>query len=275
MGDDRADRGALTGGLPYNRVGSGLPVVVLQGLTFENRAQKRLESRFTLGPYRRLAEHRTVWVVNRRPGLARGTTLSDMAADYARMIRAEFEPPVDVIGLSSGGSIAFYLAAEHPDLVRRLVIQDCGCRATDWSRDWGREVARDAEAHDWRAVSRRFMRTVQPDNALGRTVAWLFSPLMAMNAPDDPTDMVTLLEAEADFDFTDRLAEIEVPTLVACGELDPFSGAELAHETASGLPNGGAVVYESRRHGVRGKAFERDLVAFLDPAAPFQQSTNH
>mgnify|MGYP001826832530 CR=1 FL=1 len=255
--------GTLAGGLPFNRIGEGPPVVVLQGLTFENRAQKGVEARFTLGLYRRLGEHRSVWVVNRRPGLARGVTLSDLAADYAATIRAEFEPPVDVIGLSSGGSIAFYLAAEHPELVHRLVIQDCACRQTDRWREWCRDVVRMAEAGDWRGVSGSFMREVQPDNAFGRTVVGLFSPLMARSAPADPTDMIALLEAEADLDFTDRLAEIQAPTLVVCGELDPFSGADLARETAAGIPDGRAIVYEGKRHGVRGKAFERDLVEFL------------
>jgi pimeloyl-ACP methyl ester carboxylesterase len=75
--------------------------------------------------------------------------------------------------------------------------------------------------------------------------------------------MITLLEAEDAHDFSPRLGQIKASTLVACGELDPFSGAALARETAAGLPHGRAAVYEGRRHGVRGKAFEQDLVDFL------------
>jgi pimeloyl-ACP methyl ester carboxylesterase len=253
----------LAGGLPFNRIGSGPAVVALQGLMFENRALSGFEARFMLGPYRPLAERRSFYVVNRRPGLPAGSTLGDMAADYAAMIGEEFEPPVDVVGISSGGSIAFYLAAEHPEVVRRLVIQDCGCRLTENGRAWQREAARLAEAGDWRGVSRLMMGAVWPDDPLGRTMAWLFSPLMAMSAPDDPSDMIALIEAEDAHDFTSRLPEIAAPTLVACGELDPFSGAALAQETAAGIPDGRAIVYAGRRHGIRGKAFERDLVEFL------------
>lgn len=259
----RATRGTLSGGLPFNRIGSGPPVVVLQGLTFENRALTGFETRFALAPYRGLAEHRSVYVVNRRPGMALGTTLGQMAAQYAAMIRIEFEPPVDVIGLSSGGSIAVYLAAEHPRLVRRLVLQDCGCRTTERARAWGRDVVRLAEQGRWRAVSRAMIRAVQPDNLAGRAAAHLFAPLMALNAPADATDMVALIEAEDGHDFCSRLGLISAPTLVACGELDPFSGAELARETAAGLPRGRAVVYQGQRHGVRGAAFEQELVDFL------------
>ena len=189
--------------------------------------------------------------------------MSDMAADYAATIGAEFEPPVDVIGISSGGSIAFHLAAEHPQLVRRLVIQDGGCRQTETGRQWQCEVARLARAGRWRAVAEQMIRVVQPDNAAGHAAARLFSPLMAMSAPDDASDMIALVEAEDAFDFSERLGEIAAPTLVACGELDPFSGAQLARETAAGLADGRAIVYEGRRHGVRGDAFGRDLVEFL------------
>ncbi len=255
--------GVLSGGLPFNAIGEGRPVIVLQGLTLENRALSRMETGFGLGRFRALAERRRVYLVNRRPGMARDTSLSDMAADYAAMIEAEFEPPVDVIGLSAGGSIAFYLAAEHPQLVRALVLQDCGPRLTEAGRRFARTIGPMAEAGDWRGVSRIILEQVQPNNVLGRAAAWLFAPLMARNAPVDPTDMLALLEAEDRHDFTPRLHEIEVPTLVLSGELDPFCGAAMAQETAAALPNGRAIVYAGQRHGVRGAALESDLVEFL------------
>lgn len=85
MGESWADRGVLAGGLPFNRIGDGHPVVVLQGLTFENRALSGLEVRFTMAPYRRLARARTVYVVNRRSGMAQGTSLRTTSRrDWAR-----------------------------------------------------------------------------------------------------------------------------------------------------------------------------------------------
>ena len=261
-GTDEAP-GELSGGLPYNALGSGPPALVLQGLTFENRALRGLELRFGLGAYRSLARHRRVYVVNRRPGMARGTSLSEMADDYAVAIKDDFEPPIDVIGLSSGSSIAFYLAAEHPQLVRRLVIQDGAPRPTDAARAFAHKVGTLAEAGEWRSVSRTFIELVQPDNAIGRLAARLFAPLMARDAPVDATDMLALLEAEERHDFTPRLGEIKAPTLVLSGELDPFCGEALARETATGIPDGRAAVYPGMRHGVRGAAVERDLVQFL------------
>ena len=263
MSTARPSSGTLSGGLPFNRIGRGPAVVALQGLMFENRALSGTEARFVLRPYGPLAEHRAFYLVNRRPGLPRGSTLSDMAADYAAMIRAEFEGAVDVIGISSGGSIAFHLAAEHPDVVRRLVIQDCGCRQTASGRAWQAEAGRLATAGRWRELSQMMIATVQPDNALGRAMAWLFSPLMAWSAPDDPSDMVGLIDAEDSFDFTGRLGEIAAPTLIACGELDPFCTPDVVRQTADGIVGARLIVYPGRRHGVRGKRFERELADFL------------
>ena len=45
-----------------------------------------------------------------------------MAADYTAMIETELVPPIDVIGVSTGGTVALQLAADGPDLLRRLVI---------------------------------------------------------------------------------------------------------------------------------------------------------
>ena len=111
--------GHFRSGLPYNRLGHGpRPLVVVQGLTFENKPQPGMATWM----YRFLGKDYTVFSVLRRPGLPQGYTLADMAGDYAAMIREEFGGPVDVIGISTGGSIVQPLAADHPDVVRRLVI---------------------------------------------------------------------------------------------------------------------------------------------------------
>ena len=114
-----ANAGYFRSRLPYNRFGHGpRTLVIFQGLMFENKPQSGL----TFGMYNFLREDYTAYSVLRRPGLPSGHTLGDMAGDYAAMIRDEFGGPVDVIGVSTGGSIVQHFAADHPHLVRRLVI---------------------------------------------------------------------------------------------------------------------------------------------------------
>lgn len=76
--------------------------------------------------------------------------------DVARVIRAEADAPVDLVGQSMGGHTAMLVAAEHPQLVRRVVLLEVdeggGSRAdheamADYFRSWPVPFAdRDAAA---------------------------------------------------------------------------------------------------------------------------------
>jgi pimeloyl-ACP methyl ester carboxylesterase len=96
-----------------------------------------------------VAEHRTVYVTSRKPGLAPGTTMADIAADYAAAIGEEFGGPVAFHGTPTGGAIGLPLAIGYPQLVRRLVLAAAACAchhraATCWPRSptWPRRVTR-------------------------------------------------------------------------------------------------------------------------------------
>lgn len=123
MTQSQKTAGYFRSGLPYNRLGRGpRTLVVFQGLLFENKPLTGLSARLMLSTYNFLLKDYTTYVVTRKPGLPDGYSMQDMADDYAAMIRKEFGEPVDVIGTSTGGSIAQHFAADHPDLVRRLVL---------------------------------------------------------------------------------------------------------------------------------------------------------
>jgi pimeloyl-ACP methyl ester carboxylesterase len=49
-------------------------------------------------------------------------SMAALAAEHADALREAFAEPVDLLGMSTGGSIAQQLAAEHPRVVRRLVL---------------------------------------------------------------------------------------------------------------------------------------------------------
>ena len=72
------------------------------------------------------ATNAEVFYVNRRPGMAPGTTMAEIAAVHAAAIRDAFGGAVNLLGMSTGGSIAQQIAAEHPDVVSRLVLVSTG-----------------------------------------------------------------------------------------------------------------------------------------------------
>jgi len=111
--------GTFRSGLPYNRWGYGPRIlVVFQGLVFENKPLSGLMLPLFADMYTFLFldQDYTTYIVPRKPGLPVGYSMQDMSDDYAAMIMDKFGGPVDVIGVSTGGSIAHTLPPTIPTL---------------------------------------------------------------------------------------------------------------------------------------------------------------
>lgn len=265
MTPSKATTGYFRSGLPYVRSGNGANVlIVFQGLVFENKPSPGPMAR----AYSFLEEDYTIYLVGRKPGLPPGYSLQDMADDYAAMIREEFGAPVDVIGESTGGSIAHYFAADHPDLLRRLVLHSTAYTLGSAGKAVQLRLRNLARQRRWRAAYAAIFGFMLPQHGvmgvLSRLVVWLGSLVAGtFFAPQDPSDLVVTIEAEDTFDFRDRLAEITAPTLVVAGDQDPFYPPELIRKTAAGIPHARLILYEGKGHGAAGKQFSRDVLAFL------------
>jgi hypothetical protein len=89
--------------LPHARIPGGpKTLVILEGLTLENKAPTGRALRLLRWAHQRYTGDYTVYQVARRPGLPAGHTTRDMADDYASWMGGRFEGPVDVIGFSTG-----------------------------------------------------------------------------------------------------------------------------------------------------------------------------
>jgi pimeloyl-ACP methyl ester carboxylesterase len=266
----KVSSGYFHNGLPFNRFGHGpRNLVVFQGLMFENKPLSGLTAFVMSRMYRFLASEFNVYIVTRRPGVPDGYTLTDMSDDYAEMIEQEFGGPVDVIGTSTGGSIAQHFAADHPTLVRRLVLHSSAYVLNEAARASQMRMGRLAQQHDWMAVSAESIRLVVPQDRWFTGIAiWLGSLVLSLTAPKDPSDLIATVEAEDKHDFKDRLREITAPTLVAAGADDPFYSEALFRETAEHIPHARLILYPGMGHPASGKQFGRDVLAFLDEEMP-------
>ncbi len=162
---------------------------------------------------RPFAESRRVIYTNRRKHLRRGMTMADLADEHADAIRALRAGPVDVAGISTGGSIAQQLAADHPDLVARLVLLSTACRLSPDSRILQRRVAarvrRGARRH---ALAVMMAGIVPPGRGqLPAAVLARLAPSRLVPGADDLADMATTIEAEDAFDLAARRASIRAP----------------------------------------------------------------
>lgn len=258
--------GTLRGGMPYLRVGSGEPLVFIPGLLPRNEAPVGIARTIFAAELEPYAGSRRVWWINRRPGLAPDATMADLARDYAEALRGQFGRPVDVVGVSTGGSIALQLAADHPDVVRRLVIVSAAYRLSRPGADAQRRVAREVQAGRPRQAGAEIMGLLGAgprSRRVLRVVGWLIGRVMYGKATPD---MIATINAEDDFNLRERLHEISAPTLVIGGEKDGFYSETLFTETAALIPNGRLLLYQGKGH--MNASMSPDLVSevlgFLD-----------
>ncbi len=105
----------------YEERGSGDPIVFVHGIPTDYRAWSAqvepLSKRFrTISLSRRYASP------NAREGDVTDSTVGNNAADLKSFIEKMGLAPANVVAHSYGGFIAAYMAADHPDLVRSLVL---------------------------------------------------------------------------------------------------------------------------------------------------------
>ncbi len=253
--------------IPFDRIGYGSkPLVVFQGLMFENKPGIFLG--MTKNMYKDLLKEYTLFVVLRRPGLPKGYTLRDMSNDYAQMIRDEFGGAVDIIGLSTGGSILLYFVADHPNLVRKAVIHSSAHSLSQEARGLQMAVAQMAQEGRWAKAYALLFGFMQPKGGWKRLIMnpllWLGSVIISfINTPDDPSDLVVTVVAEDQHCFRDELHRIQRPVLVVAGSKDPFYSEELFQETAEGIPGAKIILSPKMGHPAQGKQFQADVLAFL------------
>jgi pimeloyl-ACP methyl ester carboxylesterase len=263
------ETGTFLGEFPYVRVGNGPQnLLILPGITLENDPPNRLAAwTYRLG-FGRFARNYTVYVINRKRGMPPGYISQDMAADYTRVIEGELGSS-HLMGFSTGGSIAQYVALECPEAVQSLVLIVSASRLSEEGREickrW-QALAREERWHELRADMASVTVTSQTNKRLARAFIRVFGRFV-LKVPSDPQDFLTTLEADLTHDTTGRLGEISAPTLIIGGSEDPFFSESLLRETAEKIPDATLHIYEGVGHGVpkeRKRRYENDTLAFLD-----------
>ncbi|HEX4394074.1 MAG TPA: alpha/beta fold hydrolase [Mycobacterium sp.] len=222
----------------------GRPLVALHALALSGRvwdpmAATLAETRTVLAPDAR-GHGGSDW--DRQP-----FTVEDLADDVAALIEARADGPVDVIGLSMGGSTAILLAQRRPDLVGRLVLADTtACYGPDRVAQWT------GRAKKATGVPRHKQVEFQVDR-------W-FSPAFVNAHPDevrrvsdifvatDSAAHAAACHAFAGLDAEAGLSGIKAPTLVLVGRDDYATPPAMAEVLAAGIPNARLEVLEDTRH---------------------------
>jgi pimeloyl-ACP methyl ester carboxylesterase len=261
LGLTLVERGVFKNGVPYIRFGKGEKLLLVFSGGPGNYLSGLMSKQFSF-----LSKKYTIYMMSRKSDLPEGYSTADMAEDFAVVIRDEFNGgPVDVIGESYGGLIALQLAADHPELIRRLVIAMSAYRFSKEGAELDMHFAELAS----QGRTREAFRSLAPMMVGGRLkVRFLkfFTSLFGSSTfqkPKCPADLLVEGKAEIAHDCKNKLSQIVAPTLVVAGDRDYFCPVELLRETAAGIPNSKLIIYEGKGHMVSSKKFNEDVLVFL------------
>jgi pimeloyl-ACP methyl ester carboxylesterase len=189
--------------LYYETYGAGSPVVLLHG---------GLGSGEMFGPILpTLAEHHRIIVVDlqghgRTADIDRPLDVRLMADDVAALIDHLGLRKPDVVGYSLGGGVAFQVAFRHPEKVGRLVAASA-------------QISRDAVYPDM--LQQQGQVSAAAAEFMKETPMYELYQRVAPRPEDFPRLLDKIGAAMAvDFDFTEEVKALRVPTLVMAGDAD-------------------------------------------------------
>jgi pimeloyl-ACP methyl ester carboxylesterase len=182
------------------------------------------------------------------------TSMQEMGANAIAFIKALGLAKVDVLGFSIGGMVAQEIAAQAPDLVRRLILVGTGPRGADMSTSKSAEIfagAYDPPEHLWLAVH---FSPSPSGRAAG--LAFLKRKLLRQDRDPEVSDEAAAAQREAitkyyapDAGALNYLKEIRQPTLIVQGSNDVIVPTVNSYILQQNLPNAELIVYPDANHG--------------------------
>lgn len=256
--------------MPYLRFGSGhRALLLLPGLGEGLQSIRGMALPFA-AMYRMYAREHTVYVLGRRDSLAEGFSTRDMAADAVYAMDALGIGQADVVGISMGGMIAQFIAADHPDRVRRLVLGVSAAQPNDISREAISSWIAMAQEGDHAALMADNMRRMYSAAYLRRN-GWMVPIVARFTKPRSYAKFLTMAQACLTHDSTAVLSRITAPTLVIGGAQDNALGSGSSPDLAARIPGAQLNMYPDLGHSAYEEApdFNQTVLHF------FQKGVSH
>ena len=191
---------------------------------------------------------------------------AEAVARGLRALRAA-TPPYAVEAESGGGRISLWLTVDHPDLVSRLVLSSVASETPPDSPMTARmagwlDLAERGEWGEFFAQLAVQLRPAGSASAVGRGAGGEFQP-----RPSTPERFIGELRATLDPTsfVTDRLGEIDVPTLVLAGGKDQVVPLDSTRLVAERIPGARLEIDPECGHTVRAsfRGYDDLVEAFL------------
>ncbi|MGI9585289.1 MAG: alpha/beta fold hydrolase [Acidimicrobiia bacterium] len=247
----------------YVERGSGPPVLLIHGLAGDFGAWESQIEAFS-------ADHRVIAFDNR--GAGRSTqvdepiTTEDMAKDTLALMDALDVESTHIVGRSMGGAIGQHIALLGPERVKTLTM----CASFAKLDPLGRRVLINMrEVLEWRDSWADHARHSVPNFVSGsfynthpeivRGIERLIGGTTRL-----PACYIRQNQACLDHDTLDRLGEIDCPTLILAGGVDPICSIQATSWMQERMPQAETVIFEDSSHFFLMEEYDRFMAVLSD-----------
>lgn len=261
--------GIFNNGIPYARTGSGGKTLLFFLGGPGNGIPRGFAFSFMIAGLKSFLSEYTLYAVSRKSGLKEGHTAKMMSDDYAELIRQEFGGHVDlVVGISYGGMIAQFFAADHAALCDHLVIAMATHKMTEAGTQVDVRYAQLASQGRDREAGATMAEAIYPTGIMRgvmSAIMWLMgSSFMGEKSPTYRQDILIEARAEETFDSVASLKRIKTPVLLLDGENDYYFQRGSAQEMAEMIPSATLKIYPGKGHDIMSeKQFGEDILEFI------------
>lgn len=250
--------------MDYVKFGKGgQTLVIIPGLSDGLRTVKG--ARFTIaGMFRIFAKDFTVYVFSRKNTLPEGYSTRDMAYDLKTAMVKLGINQADVMGISQGGMIGQYLAIDHPEMVRRLVLAVSVSRPNQTLNQTIGAWIDSAEKNDYRGF---FIDSIEKTYTEKKAKKYRpFYPILTrLGKPKSFERFKIQGRACIEHNAYGSLQLITQPTLIIGGDADHVVGKGSSEEMAEKIKGSKLILYEGLGHGAFDEAtdFNEQILSFL------------
>jgi aminoacrylate hydrolase len=221
------------------------PVLLVSGLGGVGKSWGPQIERFAEGHYVILPDQRGTGQSTRAED---GYTTRQLAADMASLLEHLAVGPTHVVGSSTGGAIAQYMALNHSHLVRSLTISSSFARFDTFTQrefEVRRKMAAEWDQHTLFSAYSLFLFSPRytrehPD----RILAWIQRAAAHRTQSNDRQIALKRIDMIAAHDALPQLAKIGHPSLVLCGDHNFCTPLPLSEEIARAVPGAEFIVFK-------------------------------
>lgn len=196
-------------------------------------------------------------------------SMSTFAQDTAGLLQSLGVQSAHIVGISLGGGIAFQLAVDYPALVRTLVIVNSSPELV--VRTWKDKLNVWQRFAIVRLLGMRRMGQVLSERLLPKPEqAALRATFVERWAENDTRAYSDTMRAMVGWSVTDRIGEIQAPTLVIAADQD-YTALAVKEAYVKQMPHAELVVIADSRHATPVEQPEKFNSVLLDFLAKHSQ----